>query len=297
MSMRGMAARGGSSGSRRSASTAIATAPPMTERPTPTVTGLNAASAALVAGKVTLKHATPRAPRARGAAFLPTREVLLLDLMNDDSSSVAVASRIEGLIQSVPPGSRLPSYRELQLRYRLSPATVQRILADLARRGLLVTRPGSGTFTAPRRAPRPAADLSWQTLALGSRAGLGPDLDRLVDSLPPDAIGLASGFPDDRLQPLGLLAAAASRASRRPQAWNRLPAQGLPELRSYLADEAGGGLTAANVLVSSGGQSSLSAVFRHLCAPGDPLIVESPTYVGALAAARAAGLVLVPVPG
>ena len=228
---------------------------------------------------------------------LQYRKVLLLSLVMDDSGGRSAQASIEGLIDSLPPDSKLPSYRELQLRYRLSPATVQRLLADLARRGLLVTKPGSGTFTAPRRTPRPATDLSWQTLALGSRAGLGPDLDRLVDSLPPDAIGLASGFPDDRLQPLGLLAAAASRAARRPQAWNRLPPQGLPELRSYLADEAGGGLTADNVLISSGGQSSLSAVFRHLCAPGDPLIVESPTYVGALAAARAAGLVLVPVPG
>ena len=223
--------------------------------------------------------------------------MLLLSLMNHDSSDGSALASIEALIGSLPPDSKLPSYRQLQQRYRLSPATVQRMLADLARRGLLVTRPGSGTFTAPRRAARPPADLSWQTLALGSRAGLGPDLERLVDPLPPDAIGLASGFPDERLQPLGLLAAAASRAVRRPQAWSRLPPQGLPELRSYLAAEAGEGLTAANVLIASGGQSSLSAVFRHLCAPGDPLIVESPTYVGALAAARAAGLVLVPVPG
>jgi len=51
------------------------------------------------------------------------------------------------------------------------------------------------------------------------------------------------------------------------------------------------------VLITSGGQNALSAVFRHLCAPGEPVIVESPTYVGALVAARAAGLVLVPVPG
>ena len=223
--------------------------------------------------------------------------MLLLSLMNNDSSDGSALASIETLIGSLPPDSKLPSYRQLQQRYRLSPATVQRMLADLARRGLLVTRPGSGTFTAPRRTARPPADLSWQTLALGSRAGLGPDLERLVDPLPPDAIGLASGFPDERLQPLGLLAAAASRAVRRPQAWSRLPPQGLPELRSYLAAEAGEGLTAANVLIASGGQSSLSAVFRHLCAPGDPLIVESPTYVGALAAARAAGLVLVPVPG
>jgi DNA-binding transcriptional MocR family regulator len=193
--------------------------------------------------------------------------------MTGDSSDGSALASIETLIGSLPPDSKLPSYRELQQRYRLSPATVQRMLADLARRGLLVTKPGSGTFTAARRAARPAADLSWQTLALGSRAGLGADLERLVDPLPPDAIGMASGFPDDGLQPLGLLAAAASRASRRPQAWDRLPGQGLPELRTYLA------------------------VFRHLCAPGDPLIVESPTYVGALAAARAAGLRLVPVPG
>src|SRR5580704_8163512 len=217
--------------------------------------------------------------------------------MNDDSNESSVLASIEALISDLPPDSKLPSYRELQQRYRLSPATVQRMLADLSRRGLLVTKPGSGTFTAARRPARPAADLSWQTLALGSRAGLGPDLERLVDPLPPDAIGLASGFPDERLQPLGLLAAAASRAARRPQAWTRLPPQGLPELRSCLAAEAGDGLTAANVLIASGGQSSLSAVCRHLCAPGDPLIVESPTYVGALAAARAAGLVLVPVPG
>ena len=225
------------------------------------------------------------------------REVLLLEVMSSDSGGGSALASLEALVGSLPPGSRLPSYRELQRRYRLSPATVQRVLAELSRRGLLVTRPGSGTFTTARRTARPEADLSWQTLTLGSRAGLGPELERLVDPLPPDSIGLASGFPDERLQPLGLLAASASRAARWPKTWSRVPPQGLPELRSYLAAEAGGGLTADNVLIASGGQSSLSAVFRHLCAPGDPLIVESPTYVGALAAARAAGLVLVPVPG
>jgi DNA-binding transcriptional MocR family regulator len=218
--------------------------------------------------------------------------------MEDDSTRLKAQARLETLIRDLPPDTRLPSYRQLQQRYRLSPATVQRLLGDMGRRGLLVTRPGSGTFTAPRRASRRAADLSWQTLTLGSRAGLGPDLERLVDPLPPDSIGLASGFPDERLQPLGLLAAAASRAARRPHGWSRLPPQGLPELRSFLATEvADGQLTDQNVLIASGGQAALSAVFRHLCSPGDPVIVESPTYVGALATARAAGLVLIPVPG
>src|SRR5580700_7869308 len=218
--------------------------------------------------------------------------------MKDDSTESPVQARLEALVRDLPPDTKLPSYRQLQERYHLSPASVQRMLADLARQGLLITRPGSGTFTAPRRAARQAADLPWQTLALGSRAGLGADLERLVDPLPPELIGMSSGFPDERLQPVGLLTAAAARAARRPRAWSRLPTQGLPELRAYLAAEAGGGqLTDQNVLIASGGQAALSAVFRHLCSPGEPVIVESPTYVGALAAARAAGLVLVPVPG
>jgi DNA-binding transcriptional MocR family regulator len=218
--------------------------------------------------------------------------------MNNDSSALSATAAVEALVTSLPPDSRLPSYRELQRRYRLSPATVQRMLADLGRRGLVVTRPGSGTFTAAARpGPAPVPDVSWQTLALGSRPGLGPDLERLIEPSPPDALPLASGFLDESLQPLGLLAAAASRAARRPQGWSRLPSQGLPELRSYLAAETGAAMTAQNVLITPGGQAALSAVFRHLCAPGDPVIVESPTYLGALAAARAAGLVLVPVPG
>ena len=145
----------------------MATTPPITERPTPTSTGLKEASAAVVAGKVTLKNMTPSAPSASGAAFLPATEVLLLALMNDDSSSASVTSRIEDLVQSMPPGSRLPSYRDLQQRYRLSPATVQRILADLSRRGLLVTRPGSGTYTAQRR----SAGRSCRRLLADAGAG------------------------------------------------------------------------------------------------------------------------------
>jgi DNA-binding transcriptional MocR family regulator len=204
---------------------------------------------------------------------------------------------IEELVRSLPAGSKLPSYRELQQRYRLSPATVQRLLAGLARRGLVVTQPGSGTFTAARRPAGLSADVTWQTSALGSRPGLGADLERLVEPPPPGSIGLASGFLDARLQPSGLLAAAGSRAARRPQGWSRLPASGLPELRAHFAAETGAALTDQHVLITTGGQAALSAVFRHLCGPGDPLIVDSPTYLGALAAARAAGLTLVPVPG
>lgn len=50
------------------------------------------------------------------------------------------------------------------------------------------------------------------------------------------------------------------------------------------------------MLITSGGQASLSTAFRAVLPPGAPILVESPTYLGALAVAKSAGLRPVPVP-
>jgi DNA-binding transcriptional MocR family regulator len=55
-------------------------------------------------------------------------------------------------------------------------------------------------------------------------------------------------------------------------------------------------MRAHNVLVTSGGQAALFAAFGALASPGDAVVMESPTYVGAIAVARARGLRPVPVP-
>jgi DNA-binding transcriptional MocR family regulator len=92
------------------------------------------------------------------------------------------------------------------------------------------------------------------------------------------------------------MAAALSRAGRRPGAWGRPPLEGLPELREWFARGIGGPVTAAEVLVAAGGQAALTTALRALASPGTPVLVESPTYPGMLAIARAAGLRPVPVP-
>lgn len=178
----------------------------------------------------------------------------------------------------------------------MSALTAQRALALLASRGLLVTRPGRGSYTAARRPATGGGDLGWQTAALGSRMSLLSDLEDLLAPTPAGFLPLASAFLDEGLQPLGLLAAATARAARRPQGWSRPPADGLEELRGYLAAEAGPSYRADNVIITPGGQSALAAAFHYLATPGDPIVLESPTYIGALAAARAAGLRTVPVP-
>lgn len=219
--------------------------------------------------------------------------------MNDDNTADP-EGRIEAAVRAAAgalgPGARLPSVRTLMATHRASPVTVQRAIARLAADGVVEPRPGRGTFVA---APAPAAapvDLSWQQLPLPGVALDTCGLDELLALAAPGAVVLSTGYMEAGLQPVAALAASLARAARRPGAWDRLPVEGLPELRAWFAREAGGALAGHDVVISSGGQSALGTTFRALGTPGDTVLVESPTYNGALAAARAAGLRTVAVP-
>jgi len=178
----------------------------------------------------------------------------------------------------------------------VSPATVRQAVSELVRSGKVETIPGSGTFVArPPDRRREANDLSWQTLALGA-AQTDVDLLAPIQSVPTaDTIDLASGYPDESLQPVGLLARAMRSAARRPGTFGRAPSEGLAPLRDWFAAQLSP-QREHNILVVPGGQAALSLTFRALGMAGDVVLTESPTYVGAIAAARAAGLTTVPVP-
>jgi DNA-binding transcriptional MocR family regulator len=207
-----------------------------------------------------------------------------------------IAAAVRATAAAQAPGSRLPSVRELMAAHRASPVTVQRAIARLAAEGVLEPRPGRGTFVAAARTAPAPADLSWQEVALAGPALDTGGLDELLALHAPGAVVLSTGYMEPALQPVAALGAALARAARRPGAWDRLPTEGLPELRAWFAREAGGDLTDRDVVVCSGGQSALGTVFRALGSPGDAVLVESPTYGGAQAAARTAGLRPVPVP-
>lgn len=216
--------------------------------------------------------------------------------MPDDNTEARIVEAVRARVRAQLPGTRLPSVRDLMAAHRASPVTVQRAVARLAAEGLLVPRPGRGTFVAARTGTAVAADLSWQEVALEGPARDTGGLDELLALAHDDAVVLSSGYAEPSLQPVAALAGALSRAARRPGAWSRLPVEGLPELRAWFARAAGGSLQSHDVVICSGGQSALGTTFRALGAPGATVLVESPTYGGALAAARAAGLRPVPVP-
>ena len=144
------------------------------------------------------------------------------------------------------------------------------------------------------REPAQQADSSWQTVALGARAIDADALETLLRPPSPSTFVLSSGYLPADLQPTAALGAALARAARRPGAWDRVPLEGISGLRTYFASAVGAAV--GDVLICSGGQAALAACLRGLAAPGAPVIVEAPTYLGALAAARAHGLQPVPVP-
>lgn len=221
--------------------------------------------------------------------------------MSNDSTDRIVAG-VREWITTAPPGARAPSNRALVAQYGASPVTVQKAMRQLARLGLVESRPGVGTFVRMLRTARPA-DYGWQTSALGAAPARLAGLSSTQRTTAPDAIGMHSGYPAVELLPERLVRQALARAARTDAAVTRSPAAGLPELQAWFAGEVAASTpadivpaSARDVLIVSGSQSGLSSIFRAVVGPGRPLLIESPTYWGALLAAEQAGVVLVPIP-
>ncbi len=213
------------------------------------------------------------------------------------SHDSTVAQHLRRLCTVGHPGERLPSVRELQQQFHVSPVTVQRIVRTLVMEGRAVTRPGDGTFISHTSiASAPPPDLAWQTVVLGRAPDVTAGLDHLRVGASAAELALDNAFPEPGLQAHELLARAAARRARRPESWDRCGPQGLAELRSIFVAEVGAPFTASDVLITPGAQAALDSICRVLARPGDPIVLEDPGYPGAVVAATLAGLVPVPVP-
>ena len=221
--------------------------------------------------------------------------------MSQNSTDRIVAA-LRSWIATAPPGARLPSSRALVAEHGASPVTVPSAVRQLVGLGLVESRPGVGTFVRAPRAVR-TSDHRWQTAALGAPQSRLTGLSATQRSTAPDAIRLHSGYPAHDLLPERLVRSALTRAARTADAMSSAPASGLADLRAWFAGELAAstpaGLTAPHprdAIVVSGSQSGLSSIFRAVVGHGQPLLVESPTYWGAILAAAQSGVVLVPIP-
>jgi 2-aminoadipate transaminase len=143
--------------------------------------------------------------------------------------------------------------------------------------------------------------MDFQPLLARRAARAAPALFRAGAASPPGVIPLTYGFPDPGSFPIAELVETAGRmlnASGR-DALQYGPIAGPPAfvdlLVAKLATE-GITVTPDNLLVTVGGSQGIDLVTHLLVDPGDPVIVEAPTFIGALQTFRNAEADLHEVP-
>lgn len=197
-------------------------------------------------------------------------------------------------------GDRLPTVRSLARVLQISPDTVARAYRELGRRGVLAAAPGRGTFIADG-AGVAAEDAQPCQLRAASRVSASLAMVRLAQESG-GAIPMSAAIADPTLAPLELVRRAANAVFRqRPDlVTNGPPAEGLPALRAavaaHLTSLGGRQVNADEVLVTTGAQQGIDLSAAVLGRPGDAVLVEEFTYVGALESFRQRGLRAVPVP-
>ncbi|MDP4974572.1 MAG: PLP-dependent aminotransferase family protein [Candidatus Nanopelagicales bacterium] len=107
----------------------------------------------------------------------------------------------------------------------------------------------------------------------------------------PEVVSLAGGMPYVQALPLDILAETASRLIRErgTQVLQYGSGQGDVTLREQILDVMSEvGITAHpdDIVVTTGSQMALDLVTRVFCDPGDVVLVEAPSYVGALGVFR-----------
>jgi 2-aminoadipate transaminase len=117
----------------------------------------------------------------------------------------------------------------------------------------------------------------------------------------PDIISFAGGLPAPEVFPLQRCADAAHRvlSTNGSIALQYGPTEGYPPLRRFICEQmARYGIKAApdNVLITTGSQQALDLIGKLLINPGDRILVEEPTYLGALQAWNAYQAEYVTVP-
>jgi GntR family transcriptional regulator/MocR family aminotransferase len=210
----------------------------------------------------------------------------------------------------LPPDTRLPATRQLARDLGVSRITVENAYAELEADGLIAGRIGSGTYVLPPHHLQPLAkdapDTPWplwqRDVQAKSRISTKITPDELLQaSRHPNPISFASGvgapqlFPADEFRKIIQAVLRRDGTSALEYGDNR----GYAPLRSTIAHIlASQGLQASpdNILVTGGSQQALALVSQLVLEPGDAILVESPTYGGALDLFHALNLRVVGIP-
>ncbi len=204
-----------------------------------------------------------------------------------------LADRIAALADSgeLPAGLRLPPERELATARSVSRNTAAAAYQLLRDEGLAETRQGAGTRIAPHlTTPAAVHRANGYFAGLLDAAQVAMDLTLTVVDCAPQ---VAAALHD----PASVLTGPERREITGTAGYHPL---GLPRLRGAIAGllSDGHGLPATDgqILVTTGGQQAIDLLMRCFVIAGQPVLVEDPTFPGAVDALHRAGARPIAVP-
>ncbi|MDM5138574.1 PLP-dependent aminotransferase family protein [Aeromonas bestiarum] len=198
------------------------------------------------------------------------------------------------------PGERIPSIRQSCKTHALSPMTVLQAYQLLESRGLILARPQSGYYV--KAAPSPLRASAPQQAHYSGSVDIN-DLvfEVLQASKSRELVPLGMAVADPALFPHPQLGRALASCMRRLDPFSTvadLP-PGNEALRRAIAQRyAGDGLAVdpQQIIITTGAMEALSLGLQVLTEPGDWVVVETPTFYGALQAMERLKLNAVEIP-
>jgi len=237
---------------------------------------------------------------------------ILLDRQSDASLYQQIYTHFrQGILSgSLPPDTRLPSTRQLARDLGVNRITVETAYGDLEAEGLVASKIGSGTYVLPPSPqlliPVDEPDGPWplwqrDLQAQGDLPGKNHLEEAAKSGSHPNPIAFAGGIGDPRLFPVDDYRKVIQAVLRRDgmAALEYGERNGYAPLRATIAHVlASQGITVRpeNILVTAGSQQALTLVCQLLLKPGDTILVETPTYAGALDLFRLFHLKIVGIP-
>jgi 2-aminoadipate transaminase len=208
------------------------------------------------------------------------------------------------LAGALPEETRLPPERTLAERLDVNRSTVVHAYRDLAADGLIEQRVGSGSRVAstlrPGQPDRSAAVPWWVTLPPWRVGQFPAVLGELAAAEHGGLIAFVQGVPPAEPSPLADLSRSFARVGGDVNfVLTYGDSEGYGPLREAIAARMrmrGCAIDPRDVLMLTGSTQGITLVAQSLAEPGDEIVVEAPTYPGALQIFQIAGLRAIPVP-
>ncbi|AWM15864.1 PLP-dependent aminotransferase family protein [Bacillus inaquosorum] len=211
----------------------------------------------------------------------------------------SIVDRIRsGLLEE---GSKLPSVRSLSKQLEVSLVTAVKAYKQLEQDGFATSIQGKGTFVKAKISEKKKVEAipsyDWQL----SLQDYLPRSQFARYHIAPQKVHLSSSMIDPKLLPNRYFEHEVQQVlSENPELLSIYGnVQGDNQLRSEMSaylKRSGVTSTPENILVTSGLQQSIDLVARTFVGPGDVVVMEAPTYPGAIDIFRGRGATILTVP-